>query len=320
MNLRALDLNLLVILHALLEEGHVTRASRRLALSQPATSSALDRCRQIFGDPLLERVGSTMRLTPKAQALREPLQQALAAVSAVVDAPSKDLRQLKQTVRIAMADQPALDVMRALLKQLQVSAPLVDLVQLPWRGGGEALHRLESGEADLALSVFPTLPPEFRRVELIREHYVVAMRVRHPAARRFDTDTWLAYPHVLVSGQGETRGALDDALAGLGMTRRVGAVVPNFMMVEPLLLETDLIAMLPSRSISVAGEKRLAVFEPPLAVPGFTMHMAWHVRRDADVVVQHVGDLIRELFSAELQKPERVRPLRLPGSGKGPRR
>ncbi|MCM5681214.1 LysR substrate-binding domain-containing protein [Schlegelella sp. S2-27] len=299
MNLRALDLNLLVVLHALLEEGHVTRAARRLGLSQPATSSALERCRHVFSDMLLEKVGSRMQLTPKAQALRDPLARALEAVHAVVDVRPRELRELQQVVRLSMADHPAVMLLGALHAELQAGAPRLDLVVLPWRGAADALQRLEGGEADLAVSVFPALPPQFTRVELLREQYVVAMRAGHPGVRRFGLDAWLAYPHVLVSGQAHTRGVLDEALAERGLTRRVGTVVPNFMMVEPLLLASDLVAMLPSRSAAAGSAgKRLAVFDPPLPVPGFALHLAWHARREADPATRHVASLVQRLLPA----------------------
>jgi DNA-binding transcriptional LysR family regulator len=305
MNLRALDLNLLVVLHALLEEGHVTRAARRLALSQPAASSALERCRHVFRDPLLERVGTTMRLTPKAQALRAPLADALRAVHAVVDARPADLSRLKQAVRIATADQPGVLLLAQLLPRLRQTAPLIDIVLLPWRGAAEALQRLESGEADLAVSVFPALAPQFRRTELLQERYVVAMRAGHPACRRFSLQKWLAFAHVLVSGQGETRGPLDESLAEQGLARRVGAVVPNFLMVEPLLLASDLIAMLPERCLSAENRAGLAVFEPPIAVPGFALHLASHERKDGDAAVQHVAALVQACLQESAQAPRR---------------
>ena len=108
MNLRSIDLNLLVILDALLDEAHVSRAAARLNLSQPATSSALDRCRHLFGDPLLERGKGGMRLTARAQALRDPLKNLLAGIAAVVDAPEDPLAAIRQTVRIITADHPGI--------------------------------------------------------------------------------------------------------------------------------------------------------------------------------------------------------------------
>ena len=99
MNLRGIDLNLLVVLDALLAEAHVSRAAERLGLSQPATSAALERCRHLFGDRLLERSAGGMRLTARAEALREPLAAALAAVAATLQAEPPPLAELTAAVR-----------------------------------------------------------------------------------------------------------------------------------------------------------------------------------------------------------------------------
>jgi DNA-binding transcriptional LysR family regulator len=294
MNLRSLDLNLLVILDALLDEAHVTRAASRLALSQPATSSALERCRHLFGDRLLERgAGGRMRLTPKAQALREPLRRALAAVTDVVGQTPADLATLRQTVRIVMADLPAGLVAAPLYARLQATAPGLRPVLLPWRSQADALRMLENGTADIAVSVAGEPVPGVHGMPLLDETYVVAMRAGHPAARRFDLQRWLAHPHVVVSSRGESEGALDRALADRGLQRTVGIVVPAFSMVAPLLGESDLIAMVPSRALR--GAAGLAVFEPPLPVPGFSLAMSWHARRDRDPGVRHVTALLEEL-------------------------
>jgi DNA-binding transcriptional LysR family regulator len=298
MNLRAIDLNLLAVLDALLDEAHVSRAADRIGLSQPAASSALERCRHLFKDRLLERSPGGMRLTAKAQALREPLKQILSGVRGLVDQPVADLHQLSQTVRLVVADQPAGALAGHLYRNLSKTAPSVKLVMQPWLGAADALERLARGEIDLAVSVFPVLEAVFRRRLLFNERYVVAMRQDHPAAKGFDLDRWLAYSHVLVSSQGSTYGALDEALQTLGRTRRIGLVVPSFLMVLPLLLESDLIAMLPTRSLPTALIERnqFAVFEPPVAVEGFALHMAWHERREEDLAVQHVASLVESLF------------------------
>lgn len=296
MNLRSVDLNLLVVLDALLDEAHVSRAADRLGLTQPAASSALDRCRHLFKDSLLERGKGGMRLTPKAEALRAPLKDALAQVTTVIDPPAIDLASLRQTVRIVMADHPAVVVAASLHRQLAQSAPGIDIVIQPWHGAAAALDGLANGSADLAASVFPELDAHFRRQEVLREHYIVVMDKNHPARRGFNIDRWLKYPHVLVSGRGETSGALDQALIGLGRSRRIGMVVPSFLMVPPLLMGSDLIAMLPSRCLPPDAAANLAVLKPPVPVEGFPLHLAWHARRDHDVGVQHVATMIAELL------------------------
>ncbi|WP_313528392.1 LysR family transcriptional regulator [Shinella sp.] len=297
MNLRSVDLNLLVILDALLDEAHVSRAAAKLNLSQPATSSALDRCRHLFGDPLLERGKGGMRLTPKAESLRDPLKTLLVGIAAVVDAPEESLAEIRQTVRILTADFPGILIAGALHRALAQSAPGIDLVIQPWHGAPEALESLARGASDIALSVFPTVDETaFHRETLVDEHYVVAMRKNHPVAQHFTLDRWLAFPHILVSGRGDTRTPFDDQLATLGKTRRVGIVVPSFLMVPALLEDSDLIAMMPSHCLPPEAATRFHVALPPIPVTGFPLHLAWHRRRDKDRAVQHVADEVRTLF------------------------
>ena len=296
MNLRSIDLNLLVVLDALLDEAHVSRAARRVGLSQPAASSALDRCRQLLNDRLLERAPGGMRLTPKAKALKAPLRDLLASVSHLIGAEPPPLAEIRQTVRIAMADAPGVMVAPRLYAEVGRSAPGLDLILLPWRGLPVALDGMTKGEIDLAVSVLPPPGASFRRRELFREDYVVVMRRDHPAAANFDLDRWLAYPHVLVSWTGEAAGDLDEALARLGRARRVGIVVPSFLMVPPLLKTSDLIAMLPRRTLP-ADIDAFTVRPPPIPVEGFPLHIGWHVRRDQDVAVRHVADVLERLLT-----------------------
>lgn len=298
MNLRSIDLNLLVILDALLDEAHVSRAAERIGLSQPATSGALDRCRHLFGDRLLERGRGTMVLTPKAQSLQQPIKDLLAQMTALIGSPEPDLMSLRQTVRVISADLPTALLAGPLHEQLAKTAPGVTLAIMPWHGAQEALEGLARGSTDLAISVFPTVEAGFTRRELLRERYLVAMRKEHPAAASFDLDSWLSYPHVLVSGRGATYGPLDEALASLGRKRQIGLVVPSFMLVPPLLLGSDLIALLPSRVLLPDIAVNLATFEPPLSVEGFPLHLAWHRRSDQDAAVQHVVHLIEAALAS----------------------
>lgn len=300
MHLRSVDLNLLVVLDALLAEVSVTRAANRLGLSQPATSSALERCRRLFDDPLLERSGAGMRLTHKAEGLRDPLRRILEETRGLLDPEEIPLVRRRQTVRLVVGDFPGVVLLPLLLRRLATTAPGIDLVALNWAGADVALDQLGRSEVDLAMSVFPVVAPDYRRDVLLNETYVVAMREGHPAAEGFDLDRWLAWPHVLVSGSGQTRGPLDAALDRLGKRRRVGVSVHSFLMVPPLLLESDLIAMLPS---GVAAHARgLRVFAPPVPIEGFPLHLAWHGRQARDPGVMHVAqlvkDIVREAFGA----------------------
>jgi DNA-binding transcriptional LysR family regulator len=294
MNLRNIDLNLLVILDALLDEAHVSRAASQLGLSQPAASAALQRCRHLFQDDLLERGRGTMRLTPKAVSLRAPLKSLLAGVTNLVGPSDVSLAEIRQTLRISMADYPALFVIAPLLKNLQDTAPGIDLVVQPWHGADAAEVALVDGTTDIAISVFPDTDDDIQREELLTEHYVVAMREGHPIVDKFDLESWLGFPHILVSGRGDQRSPIDTQLAKLGHTRRIGLVVPTFQMVPNLLRTSEMVAMLPSRVVPVSGE--LHTFATPIPVNSFTLHLAWHRRRANDAALQHVAKLLTTLL------------------------
>ena len=296
-NLRSVDLNLLVVLDALLDEAHVSRAARRLHLSQPAVSAALQRCRDLFGDPLLERGRNVMRRTPRAEALRAPLKRVLADVAGLVDPLETALVDLVQTVRITAADDPLARLAAPLVARLRRSAPGVTVVFQPWRGASAAVRELVDGEVDLAVAALAPEPGRVDTLRLAHEDYVVAARRDHPAAASFDLDAWLAYPHVLVSGRGELDSPLDAALGRIGRARRVGLVVPSFRTIPDVLLESDLMALVPRGSPGLRETPALATFEPPVAVPGFVLSLGWHVRRGRDAAVRHVAELIAGVFA-----------------------
>lgn len=294
MNLRRIDLNLLVVLDTLLDEVHVTRAAQRLSLSQPAMSNALARCREVFGDPLLVKAGSGMRLTVKAQSLRQPLKNALRGLDTVFEPEQPALATLRARIRIGMADGLLTSVAAPIQRELQVHAPGISLIYLPWRGGSQMLHQLAQDDMDIAVSVIPSPDASIRRQELVTEHYQVAMRKGHPAADSFNLDTWLAYPHVVVSPRGDPRGALDDVLVHLGRERQIGLVLPSFVTAIQVVARTDLIAMVPSRSLVDEDKERFAIFEPPVPMETFPLHIAWHERSDNNPAVQHVCMLLKQ--------------------------
>ncbi|GLO79878.1 hypothetical protein MACH23_32990 [Sulfitobacter pontiacus] len=209
MNLRAIDLNLLVVLDALLDEAHVSRAAARLNLSQSAVSNALQRCRDLFGDPLLERGRGLMTRTARAEALRQPLKEVLSGVVGLVDPPEIALKDIRQTIRIVSADDPMSMIATDLMADLSINAPGLRIVFAPWQGADRAARALRDGDAELAISVFPEDAEDLEVREIIREDYVVALRRDHPAAKGFGIDAWLAWPHIVVSGQGEARTPLD---------------------------------------------------------------------------------------------------------------
>jgi DNA-binding transcriptional LysR family regulator len=297
MNLRSLDLNLLVVLDALLGEAHVSRAAHRLNLSQPAVSSALQRCRDLFGDRLLERGRGGMTLTPLAETLRAPLRSILAEVELLLDPKELPLDQIERVVRITTADDPAAMLACPLVEGLARNAPGITVVFRPWRGQDAVTKELLDGDTDLAIAVLDHGIENVEVRTLGSFDYVVAMRKGHPAASAFTLDAWLAAPHVVVSGRGDLRTPLDSRLAVMGHRRRVALVVPSFQLVPAVLTTTDMMAMLPRQSLAAHAHVDLAVFPPPVAVAGFTLDVAWHARRNLDRAVQYVCGIVRETFN-----------------------
>lgn len=291
-NLRRLDLNLLVTLDVLLSEHNVTRAAERLNFSQPSVSVHLAKLRDIFGDPLLLPGPRGMRPTARAEALREPLRQALGALeSAVSPASPFDPAEATHTWRIAATDYSESTVLLPALSGLRAAAPgtrLAVLELVPPRLAKQA----EQGEIDLAFHTSEGAPPGLRRRALFKERYVLVGRAGHPRLKRRPTPAqFCKLEHVMVSPDGGGfRGVTDEALSAAGLERRVVLSVPHFLFLRSVLESTDLVAMLPARLVRDPGA--LQVVESPVDVPGYEMSMLWHERLHRDPAHQWLREHI----------------------------
>lgn len=287
MDLPRHDLGLLLSLDVLLAERSVTRAARRLGISQPALSAQLARLRDLFDDPLLVRSGRTLVPTSRAEALRQPLNRLLDELQSLVAAELPfDPMAGPVTVRVIATDYIHAAVTGRLVAAFEgrgdVPAPDTRVVMMA-HDPQRSRQDLEEGRADLMIASEPLLPQGAIRSRLFDERFVAVQRRGHPRGTGpFDLDEFCRLPHVLVSPVGGAlRGVTDEALAALGRTRRIAASVSSFLQLPPLLARSDLIAMAPER-LAMACTRDLDIFEPPVTVPGFTIHLAWHPRRDRD--------------------------------------
>lgn len=282
-DLRRIDLNLLLTLHALLSEQHVSRAALRLHRSQPAVSHALAQLRELFADPLLVRRGGRLQLTARAEALHAPLQEALQQLDGLLGTPGFEPARARRTFRLAMSDYGARVVLPALMRLLRREAPGIDLVVS--QGSREAmLGQLIDGEADLALGVFPELPTEMAQQVLFEESFVcLAERTSLPPRGGLALEAWLARPHVLVAVRPGIDNEIDQALASLGARRRIALTLPHWGVAQSLIAGTDLVLTVARRSLAGARlDPALRQFAPPLAISPFAFAQAWHSRRDGD--------------------------------------
>ncbi|MCY1272784.1 HTH-type transcriptional regulator SyrM 1 [compost metagenome] len=281
-NLRRLDLNLLVTLDVLLSEHNVTRAAQRLHFSQPSVSVHLARLRDYFGDPLLLPGPRGMRPTAKAESLREPLREALAALEHAVSPDSPfDPAASAHTWRVAATDYGESTIVLPAMQTLRRAAPGVRLAVLEMVPSRIA-RQCEQAELDLAFHTTDGSPPALHRRALFTERYVLAGRAGHPRLKRRPTlAQFCTLEHVMVSPDGGGfSGVTDEALALAGMQRRVVLSVPHFLFVTAVLASTDLVAMVPERLVRDAPALRL--LEPPVEVPGYEMSMLWHERVHRD--------------------------------------
>ncbi|UBM24564.1 LysR family transcriptional regulator [Pseudomonas sp. p1(2021b)] len=299
-DLRRIDLNLLLTLHALLSEQHVSRAAVRLHRSQPAVSHALAQLREIFSDPLLVRRGGRLHLSSRAQALREPLEQALEQLDGLLGSPRFEPSRARRTFRLAMSDYGARVVLPGLMPLLRAEAPGIDLVVS--QGSREAmLGQLIDGEVDLALGVFPELPSEIQVQVLFEESFVcLADRQTLPPRGGLPLDRWLARPHVLVAVRPGIDNEIDLALQALGERRRIALTLPHWGVAQGLIIGTDLVLTVARRSLAGARlAPGLRSFEPPLAIAPFGFTQAWHSRREGDAGHRWLRERIRALCEAD---------------------
>lgn len=282
-DIKALDLNLLKALDALLVERNVTRAAKRLGVTQPAMSGMLARLRDTFDDQLFVRAQRGIIPTARAQALAAPLQHVMREVGTLLQPSTFDPSTAQQTFTIAATDYALRVIAVPFLLALKQQAPHVRVALVSAEGA--LLHtQLERGEIDLALVTPDDAFPELRARTLFDERYVCALREGHPVLQggtRLTLDQFCALDHALVSFAGDRfHGVTDDALEKLGRKRTVSLSVKCFLILPDVLRTSDMVAILPSRLVN--GVPGLRIFDPPIEVLGFTKVAVWHERTHHD--------------------------------------
>ena len=272
----------LLALNVLLEERSVTRAARRLGITQSSMSHRLARLRDELGDPLLVRVGATLIPTPRALSIAEPLADALRALDAAVAAPPAfEPARARFSASIVIPD--LLAVFAAdLVAQVSARAPGAALRFVGI--GGDLSAVLAGQELSLAL-----VPARFAAEELQSRavgelRFGVAGRKGHPAlSRRLSVEGWLAARHVVVSVGFERSNLIEEELTRRRLERRVGLVVPSFLAGLLSLSQSDLLMNVPMPLVDeVAKQLGLLVRDAPLPLPSVRFSLVWHPRFQRD--------------------------------------
>ena len=306
------DLNLLVTLDALLAEGSVARAARRLRLSPSAMSRALARLRETTGDPLLVRAGRGLVPTPRAIELHERVGPIVREAEALLrPAETLDLTRLVRTFTLRNMDGFVENFGPALIARLGEQAPGARLrfVAKPDKDSTP----LRDGSVDLETGVVgKTTGPEVRAQALFRDRFVGVVRIGHPLCRGEITSArYAAGRHILVSRRGLDSGPIDDVLARAGLEREIVTIVGGFSEALALARASDLIASVPER---YTGNLRAGLhsFPLPVAPPDITISLLWHPRLDADPAHRWLRGCVREVCGAAtpaIEKPDVPREL-----------
>lgn len=320
-----IDLSLLATLDALLQEGSVTGAARRVGLSTPAMSHALARIRERLGDPVLVRAGRGMVLTPRAEALKP-------RVHTVVNEARQALEPERPFVPSEMARSfvvHATDYVLTVLglvadRILREEAPRVSLRFVP--NTPDDASALRDGGSDLAVGIYGQLPQEMRSRVLLTDRFVCVVREGHPGVgKRLTLEQFVRLSHIQIAPRGKPGGYLDDELRSRGLARSVARVVPYFVTALQLAAQTDYILTVSERIARRLGPGLdLRVLEAPLELRPYALSLVWHPRFDGDAGHRFLrGVLVRAAGEAAGETHEGAR-TRLdasdPTSGQGRKR
>ena len=292
MNFRTLDLNLLRVFDAVMAEGSLTRSATVLAMTQPAVSHALKRLHEAVGETLFERNARGMTPTPRAQALWPQVRVALGSLQQALAPAAYTPQTDPVSFRLAMVDATAVLLTPTLIEAVERQQALANFRILPLTTR-DPRALLERGEADLAVGHFPDSiasivaqgdDATLRHLRLYDSRYVCVMRRDHPLATAPMTlDAYCAAHHLLVSFSGRPHGFVDQALIGLGRRRRIVLTVNQFYTAGRVVLNSDLLTVLPLSFLSATGvPSELTTCELPFEMAGIQVEMIWHMRKDAD--------------------------------------
>jgi len=296
-NWRAFDLNLLVVFDGLIQERSVTRAGRKLGMSQPALSHALNRLRYLLKDQLFIRTPQGMVPTPRAEQLALPLRQALADMQRALEPEAFVPAEASRRFSIAVNNYAALVLAAPLVAAVFAAAPRLQLDLRP-SGTLDVFELLDHGDLDFAIGTFDEVGERFAAAKLLEDEFVAVMRRTHPAGRRpLSTAAFGALRHAAISSSGDDTGFIDRSLATHGTKRRIELRLP-YLSAGSVLAKSDFVATLSRRiARALTREAALELRELPFRSPSVHTSLLWHRRFDGHSAHRWLRDLIVSVSS-----------------------
>jgi DNA-binding transcriptional LysR family regulator len=287
MNIKSIDLNLLVYLDVLLRTRNVTRAAETLGISQPAMSNGLRRLRTLFSDPLLVRTSHGMSPTERALGLQPLVREIVASVEKAVE-PDKgfDASNSYRVFRISVSDYSESTLLPHLLRRIRSEAPNITLDILT--PSDVSFEDVERGNVDFVINRFDALPQSFHQRTIWKDDFCCLISHHNPIREHFNLESYLEASHVWVSktgmgigvgvepGASEQLGWVDDALSRLGKTRRIRVFTRHYQVAMQLAELRDLIITLPTKAANLMKDNpAVIILPPPFKIPEFELKMAW---------------------------------------------
>jgi DNA-binding transcriptional LysR family regulator len=305
MDIRSLDLNLLVIFDAMARLRSVNQTAEAVGLSQPATSGALARLRAAFDDPLFVRSGAQMEPTPRALALAPAVQRVVQTIQAeILQKAEFDPARAERSFTVLTPDIGEVAFLPGVLQRLRVQAPYVRLCAVS-KPRAAAAAALESGEADLAVGFFPDLQKAgYFQQGLFKTSYAcIACADNQSLPPRLTTRQYLAARHIVVRPDGREH-LLERFLENKGWHRHVSLELSHFMSLLALLPGTDLIATVPQDIAHVVGRHiPLRQIELPFRPPTLLVQQFWHRRLQNDPANRWLRHLFHSLNRRDAEGP-----------------
>lgn len=282
-NLRQLDLNLLLVFDALMQEGNLTRAAERLHLSQSTVSNALARLRQQLGEELFQRTARGMTPSARAQALYVPVRQALQLLQSGLGPAEPFDPQTPHTFSLSLNDYAQAALLPMLHAHLARSAAQVELLVQP-DDADSLVQRLASGALDLAIDYLHFDSPDLHYTPLREEPLVVIGRAGHPAfAGGLSLEDYQQARHISVTPRAGRGSPLEIVLGSARVRRQAALHLPNYLPIPAIVAQTDLLGTVPARlAATLAPVYALQTAPLPFDMPAVQISLIWHRHQQHD--------------------------------------